>query len=193
MSPPESVQFVTLGRADGMSFIFTFVPLSPQVSCPVSRPGRHCTHSYDSCVIARKLTLRKKKPNLLKELLVNLSIHPYRERDNIFIILIRKQIYLLTQREVLFLSSWTISKDRRKLASLSWRINKPSPCLEKICKSPWTKLSMLFAQKTSRYARIISQHYLLICFALVTQKLAWVLGQLRLVFLHWLQKVNLSI
>ena len=135
MSPPEFLQFVTLGRGDGMSFIFTFVPLAPQVSCPVSRPGRHCTHSYDSCVIARKLTLRK-KPNLLKELLVNLSIHPYRERGNIFIILIRKQIYLLTQREISFLSPWTISKDRRKPASLSWRISKSAPCLEKICKSP---------------------------------------------------------
>lgn len=135
MSPPESVQFVTLGRADGMSFIFTFVSLSPQVSCPVSRPGRHCTHSYDSCVIARKLTLRKKTQSIKGA--VSKPVHPPLQReDNIFIILIRKQIYLLTQREVSFLSSWTISKDRRKLASLSWRINKPSPCLEKTCKSP---------------------------------------------------------
>lgn len=79
MSPPESVQFVTLGRADGMSFIFTFVPLSPQVSCPVSRPGRHCTHSYDSCVIARKLTLRKKTQSIKGA--VSKPVHPPLQRE----------------------------------------------------------------------------------------------------------------
>lgn len=52
---------------------------------------------------------------------------------------------------------------------------------------------MLFARKASRNARIISQHYLLICFALMTHKLAWVLGELKLVFFRWLQRINLSV
>lgn len=51
------------------------------------------------------------KHQAIKELLGNLFLHPYRERYYLYI-LIRKQICLLTQREILSLLLWIISKAR---------------------------------------------------------------------------------